>query len=80
MKEDEMEHVARMGVLRNSCKSLVGTPEGERPLGRSRHRWEDNIRIGLRKIGCEGVDWMHLTQDRDQRRALVNMVMDLRVA
>jgi hypothetical protein len=54
---------------------LVGKSEGKRPLGRPRHRWED-IRMNLREIGWEGVDWMHLTQDRDQWWALVNMVMN----
>jgi hypothetical protein len=54
---------------------LVGRPEGRRPLGRSRRRWEDNIR----EIGFGDVDWIHLAQDRDRWRALVNMVMNLRV-
>jgi hypothetical protein len=53
--------------------------EGKTPLGRPRHRWENNIRMGLREIGWEGVDWIHLIQDRDQRRAVVNTVMNLRV-
>jgi hypothetical protein len=54
---------------------LVGKPEGKRPLGRPRHGWED-IRLDLREIGWEGVDWMHLAQDRDQWQAVVNMVMN----
>jgi hypothetical protein len=58
---------------------LVGKPEGKRPLGRSRHRWEDNIRMDLREIGWSGMDWIDLAQDRDQWRALVNAVMNLRV-
>jgi hypothetical protein len=58
---------------------LVGKPEGKRPLGRSRRRWEDNIRMDLREIGWEGVDWKHLAQDRDQWRAVVNKIMNLRV-
>jgi hypothetical protein len=53
--------------------------EGRRPLGRSRRRWEDNIRMDLTEIGCEGVDWVHLAEDRDQWQALVNTVMNLRV-
>jgi len=58
---------------------LVGEPEGKRPLGRSRRRWEDNIRMDLREIEREAVDWMHLAQDTDHQRALVNAVMDLLV-
>jgi len=58
---------------------LVGKPEGRRPLGRPRRRWEDNIRMDLRKVGCGGVDWMELAQDRDRWRALVSAVMNLRV-
>jgi hypothetical protein len=60
------------------CNRLVGKPEGKRPLGRSRHRWVDNIRMDLGEIGLDGVDWIELAQDRDQWMALVNMVMDLR--
>jgi hypothetical protein len=55
----------------------IGKPEGKRPLGRTRHRYEDNIKIDLRGIGCEGVDLMYLAQDRDQWRSLVNTVMKL---
>jgi len=55
---------------------LVGKPEGKRPLGRTRHNWEDNIRMDLMKIGREGMDWMHLDQDKDQWRAVVNMLMN----
>jgi hypothetical protein len=58
---------------------LVGRPEGKRLLGRPRRRWENNIRIDLRAVGWEGVDWMHLDQDRSQRRAVVNTVMNLRI-
>jgi len=54
------EHVARMGEMRNAHNILVGKPEGKRPLGRPRRRWEDNITMDLREICCEGVDWMHL--------------------
>ena len=54
---------------------LVGKPEGKRPLGRPRHRWEDNIKMDLREVGRDG-DWMELAQDRDRWRALVNMVMN----
>jgi hypothetical protein len=55
----------------------VGKPEGKRPLGRHKCRWEDNIRMGLRVIGWGGMDWIELAQDRDQQRALVNTVMNL---
>jgi hypothetical protein len=65
--------------MRNAYKSFVGKPEGKRPLGRPRRRWEDNIRMSLREVGWEGIDWVHLTQCRDQWRALVNMVINLRV-
>jgi hypothetical protein len=58
---------------------LVGKPGGKRPLGRPRRRWEDNVRMDLREIGWGGVDWIDLAQDRDQWRALVNTVMNLRV-
>jgi hypothetical protein len=57
----------------------VGKPEGKRPLGRLRRRWVDNIKIDLREIGCDGMEWIELAQDRDQWRALVNTVMNLRV-
>jgi hypothetical protein len=57
----------------------VGKPEGKRPLGRPRHRWVYNIKMDLREIGWGGMDWTDLAQDRDQWRALVNMVMNLRV-
>jgi hypothetical protein len=52
---------------------------GKRPLGIPRHRWEDNIRIDLREVGCEGVNWINVAQDRDQWRAVVNKVRDVRV-
>jgi hypothetical protein len=60
------ERVALMGDMRNAYRLLVGKPGGKRPLGRPKHRWEDNIRRNLREIGWEVVDWMHLAQDRDQ--------------
>jgi hypothetical protein len=80
MKEDEMSgHAARMGEMRNAYKVLDGKTEGKRPRIRPRRRWEDNIRMDLRTIRWEGVDWIHLAQDSDQRRAIVNTVMKLRV-
>jgi hypothetical protein len=54
-------------------------PEGKRPLGRPRRKWVDNIKIHLTETGWDGMDWIELAQDRDQRRALVNTVMNLRV-
>ena len=66
----------RRGVYR----VLVGKPEGKRPLGRPRRRWEDNIKIDLQEEGCGGVDWIELDQDRDMWRALVNAVMNFRVS
>jgi hypothetical protein len=57
----------------------VGKPEGKRPLGRSSRRWEDNNEMGLREVGCRGMDRIDLAQDRDGWRALVNAVMNLRV-
>jgi hypothetical protein len=68
-----------MGEKRNAYRILVGNPEGKRPLGIPRHRWEGNIRVDLREIGWGGVDWICLAQDRDQWRALVNTVMNLGV-
>jgi hypothetical protein len=66
MKEDgKGGHVARMVDMRNAYNILFGKPEGKRPLRRRRRRGEDNIRMHLREIGCEGVDWMQLAQDRD---------------
>jgi hypothetical protein len=58
---------------------LVGRPEGRRPLGRPRHRWEDTIKMDLQEMGWEGVDWIDMAQDRDRWRALVNAIMNLRV-
>jgi hypothetical protein len=72
-------HVACMGEVRGAHNILVGRPEGRRPLGRTRHRWEDNILIDLREIGFGDVDWIHWAQDRDRWRALVNMVVNLQV-
>jgi len=72
-------HVARVGKGRGMYRVMVGKPEGKRPLGRPRHRWEDNIKMDLQKVGCGGMDWIELTQDRDRWRVLVNAVMNLRV-
>jgi hypothetical protein len=64
----------------NAYKIFVGKPEGKRPLGKPRHKCEDNIRMDLREVEWEGVDWIYLAQDRDQWRAVMNMVMNLRVS
>jgi hypothetical protein len=71
-------HVARMRTKRNAYKILVGKP-GKRPLGRPRRRWVDKVQMDLREIGWDGMDWIDLAQDRDQWRAFVNTVMNLRV-
>jgi hypothetical protein len=58
--------VTRMGKMRNAYKIFIGKPEGKRPLGRPIRRWDDNIRMDFNDIGWEGVEWIHLAQDRDQ--------------
>jgi hypothetical protein len=68
-----------MGETRNAYRILVGKPEGKRSLGRPRCRWVDNIKMDLVEIGLDGRDWIELAQNRDQWRALVNTVMNLRV-
>ena len=68
-----------MGEGRGVHRVLVGKPEGKRPLGRPRHRWEDNIRMDLQEVGGSCGDWMELAQDRDRWRALVGTVRNLRV-
>jgi hypothetical protein len=68
-----------MGKRRGVYRRLVEKPEGKRPLGRPRRRWEDNIKMDLQEVGCEGMDWIDLAQDRDRWRKLVNSVMNLRV-
>jgi hypothetical protein len=68
-----------IGEKRTAYRILVGKPEGKRPLGRPRRRWVDNLKMDLREIGWDGMDWIHLAQDRDKCRSLVNTVMDVRV-
>jgi hypothetical protein len=72
-------HVARMGEGRGVYRVFVGRPEGKRPLGRPRRRWEDNIKMDLRDIGIDGANWIRLAPDRFQWRICVNTVMKLRV-
>jgi len=72
-------HVARVGEMRGLYRVLVGKPEEKRPLGRPRRRWEDNIKMDLQEVGCGGMDWIDLAQDKDMWRALVNAVMNLQV-
>ena len=72
-------HVARMRERRDVYRVLVRKPEGKRPLGRPRHRWEDNIKMDLHEVGCGGTEWVELAHDRDRWRGLVNAVMNLRV-
>jgi hypothetical protein len=67
------------GEKRNAYMISVGKPKRKKPLGRPRRRWEDNIKMDLREIGWGGMDWIDLAQDRDQWRALVNTIMNLRV-
>ena len=68
------------GERRGVYRVLVWKREGKRPLGRSRCGWEDNINRDLQEVGCGGVDWMELAQDKNRRRTLVNAVMNLRVS
>jgi len=72
-------HVARMGERRGVYRVLVGKPEGKKPHGIPRHRWEDNIKMDLQEVECWSVDWIELAQDRNRWRALVNAVMNFRV-
>jgi len=65
------------GERRGMYRVLVGKPEGKRPLGRSRRRWEDNIKMDLQEVGCRVMGWIELAQDKDSWRALVNAVMNL---
>jgi hypothetical protein len=67
------------GQKKNAYRILVGKPEGKRPVGRPRCRWVDNVKMDLTEMGLGGMDWIELAQDRDQWRALVNKLRNLRV-
>ena len=71
-------HVARMGYRKGTYRVLLGRPEGRRPFGRLRHRWEDNIK--MEEVGWRGMGWIDLAQDWDRWRALVNAAVSLRIA
>ena len=72
-------HVACMGERRGVYSVLVGKPEGKGTIGRPRRRWEDNIKMDHQEVGCGGMDWIELAQDKERWRALVTAVMNLRV-
>jgi hypothetical protein len=80
MEKTEMEgHATRTGEGRGVYRVLMGKPEGKKPLGRPRRRWEDNIKMDHQEFGCGGMDWIALAQNRESWQTLVNAVMNLRV-
>jgi hypothetical protein len=72
-------YVVHMGERRDVCRVLVGNPEGKRQLGRPWHRLEDNIKMEVQAVGCVGMDWISVAQDRGRWWAVVNVVMNLQV-
>ena len=72
-----VKHVVRKGERRGVHRVLVGKPEEKRPLGRPRHRWEENIKMDLQEVRCGYMDWMEVAQERDRWQALVNVVINL---
>jgi hypothetical protein len=79
MKDEMGGACSKNGEKKNAFRILVGKPDGNKPLGRPRRRWVDNVKMDLKQIRWDGVDWIDMAQDRDQLRALVNMVLNLRV-
>jgi hypothetical protein len=80
IKEDDIGGACNThGKNEKYINILVGKPDGKRPLGRPKRRWEDNIWVDLGEMSWEGMEWIHMAQDRDQLRAIVNTVMNLRV-
>jgi hypothetical protein len=80
IEHNEMgEHVTCMAERTGVFRVLVGKPEGRRPLGRPSCRWEDNMKMDLQEVGCGGMDWIDLAQDRDRWWAVVNAVMNHRI-
>jgi len=75
-----VEHVAHIWMIRGVYRVLVRKPEGKRPLGRLRHKWENNIKMNLQEVGCGGIDCIAVAQDRDRWWALVSVVMNLHVS
>jgi hypothetical protein len=74
----DLIRISGMGERRGAYRGLLGRPEGRRPLGRPRRRWEDNIKMDLQEVGWGGLDWIYMALDRDRWRAVVNAVMNLR--
>ena len=75
-----MGHVAHIGESRGIYRVLVGKPEGKRPLGRPRYKWEDNIKTNLQAVGCGDIDWINVAWERDRWRALLNAVIKLGIS
>jgi len=75
----QVGHVVYIGVRRSVYRVVVGQPEEKRPLGRPGHRWEENIKMDLQEVGCRGMDWIGVAQDRDRWRALLNVTVNFRV-
>ena len=79
LKTEHREEMTHMGEKRGMYRVLVGKPGGKRPMGRPRHRWEDNIKMDLQEVGCGGMDWIELAQDRDRWQGVLNAVVNFRV-